>query len=48
MTDGDRDTALDEAESRIHLVERGFADYILAREMRFLPRRGNLRVISQA
>jgi hypothetical protein len=30
LTDGDGGTALDEAESGILLVERGFADYILA------------------
>jgi hypothetical protein len=40
MTDGDGDTALDEAESGIHLVERGFADYILAPEDAFLASSG--------
>jgi hypothetical protein len=38
MTYGDGGTALEEAESRIHLVEGGFPDYILAPgDMFFVP-----------
>jgi hypothetical protein len=48
LTDGNGDTALDEAESGF--TSWGAASLIISlrREMRFLPRRINLRVISQA
>ena len=47
MTDGDGDTALDEAELGVHLVERGCADYILAPGDTFLASSGKkLTVIS--
>jgi hypothetical protein len=36
LTDGDGGTAMDEKEP---LAQHGFADYTLAREMRFLPAR---------
>ena len=45
MTDGDGDTALDEAELGVHLVERGCADYILAPGDTFLALSGNLPLI---
>jgi hypothetical protein len=45
MTDGDSDTALEEAESGVHLVERGFADYILAPVDRLLASSRDVWVI---
>jgi len=42
MTDDDSDTALEEAESGVHLVERGFADYILAPGDAFLASSGKI------
>jgi hypothetical protein len=36
LNEGDRDTAMNEAESGIHAVEHGFADYTLAPRDTFL------------
>jgi hypothetical protein len=41
LTDGDGDTAMHEAESGIHLVEHGFADYTYADEIPALELRHN-------